>query len=102
MTFQKIILVHCEYRPIGTFKYKAVHSCGKESKSHKNNKRNFVLFRQSRVSQGQVSLFQSFKTFFLLFNQNLFTILKFQFGFEILDFGIFLGRKICQVVFWVA
>ena len=78
---------------------KAVHSCDKESKSHKNNKRNFVLFRQSRVSQGQVCFFQSFKTFFLLFNQNLFTILKFQFGLEIFDFGIFWGWKICQVFF---
>ena len=44
--------------------YNAVHSCGKESKSHKNNKRNFVLFRQARVSQGHFVSFKALKDFF--------------------------------------
>ena len=44
--------------------YNAVHSCGKESKSHKNNKRNLVLFRQARVSQGQFVSFKALKDFF--------------------------------------
>ena len=102
MTFQKIILVPCEYRPIGTFYIIQYTAVAERTNLTKIIKEILIIFDKPESVKDRFVSFKALRLFFLLFYQHLFTILKFQFGFEISDFGIFLGRKICQVFFWVA